>query len=148
MTINEYIFNIEDDNRRAVYEKLWNMIAGSIPQGYAYDFAYGIPGFCVPKSLYPSGYHVNSDIPLPFIGLASQKNYISFYHMGLYGDQNLMEWFVANWPKDMVGKPDMGKSCVRFKNASKIPFDFIGELSKRLSVADYVQIYERQILKR
>jgi len=148
MTISQYILKIEDNNRRNAYEKLWNIVANRIPEGFEYDFAYGIPGFCVPKSLYPSGYHVSPSIPLPFIGLASQKNYISLYHMGLYADPALMNWFLTNWPQETVGKPDMGKSCVRFKNADKIPFELIGDLTARLKVTEYVRIYEEMILKR
>jgi hypothetical protein len=148
MNIQVYMQNIDDPGKRNAYEKLWNTIEQSIPVGFVYDFAYNIPGFSVPKSIYPPGYYVDPKIPLPFIGLASQKNYISLYHMGLYAEPILMEWFLAQWPEEIYGKPDMGKSCIRFKRIERIPFELVGNLAGRLSVDDYIKIYEQKILKK
>jgi hypothetical protein len=103
---------------------------------------YGMMGYCVPHSIYPNGYHCDPKQPLPFAGLASQKNFIAFYHMGIYSDPKLLDWFVKEYPKHTDAKLDMGKSCIRFKNPEKIPFKLFGELMSRISVKDWIKMYE------
>jgi hypothetical protein len=100
-------------------------------------------GYVVPHSIYPAGYHCTPKLPLPFIGLASQKNFIAFYHMGIYADKKTMDWFLEEYPKHTSGKRDMGKSCLRFKKPEQIPFDLIGQLVKKINVQDWTEIYER-----
>ena len=99
-------------------------------------------GYVVPHSIYPKGYHCDPKLPLPFMNIASQKNFIAFYHMGIYGNPELMNWFVNEFPNYSKAKLDMGKSCVRFKKMNEIPFELIGELVKKMTVADWVNQYE------
>ncbi len=100
-------------------------------------------GFVVPHKLYPSGYHCDPTLPLPFIHVASQKNYISFYHMGVYADEKLLKWFTDEYPKHCKYKLDMGKSCIRFKNMHDIPYELIGALVSKMTVGDWINLYEK-----
>ena len=103
---------------------------------------YGMMGYCVPHSIYPAGYHCNPKDPLPFMGLASQKNSINFYHMGIYVDIKLLKWFTEAHAKVSPKKPDMGKSCIRYKNADDIPYKLLGELVSKITVDDWIEMYE------
>ena len=141
LTPEEYLFNLPED-RKDVMHKLRNTIKDNLPQGFEEVMSYGMIGFVVPHLIYPKGYHCDPTLPLPFISLASQKNFIALYHMGIYADNRLLEWFVAEYPKHCKTKLDMGKSCIRFKKMDNIPFDLIGELAKRVSVADWITKYE------
>ena len=102
-------------------------------------------GFVVPHKLYPAGYHVDPKLPLPFIHIASQKNFIAVYHSGIYADNEIHEWFVGEYPKHCKTKLDMGKSCIRFKKTDKIPFELIGELATKLTPKQWINIYEKRI---
>jgi hypothetical protein len=104
-------------------------------------------GYVVPKSLYPAGYHCDPELPLPFINLASQKNYIALYHSCVYANEDLMQWFKAEYPKYSKYKLDMGKSCIRFKRMHDIPYELIGELCSKITPAKWIGIYESQIKK-
>jgi uncharacterized protein YdhG (YjbR/CyaY superfamily) len=141
LTPEEYLFNLPDD-RKEVMHKLRNVIKDNIPEGFEEEISYGMLGFVVPHSIYSKGYHCDPKLPLPFISLASQKSCIALYHMGIYADDNLLDWFVAEYPKHSKAKLDMGKSCIRFKKIDDIPFDLIEELAKRVSVADWITKYE------
>ena len=122
--------------------KLRTIILENIPQGFSEVMSYGMIGFVVPHAIYPAGYHCDPKLPLPFINLASQKNFIALYHMGLYSNKNILDWFIAEYPKHSSSKLDMGKSCIRFKDSEKIPYDLIAELVKKMSVKDWIRIYE------
>lgn len=137
----EYLSNLPED-RKEVMQKLRNSIIENIPQGFEEVMSYGMLGFVVPHSIYPKGYHCNPKLPLPFINLASQKNFIALYHMGIYADEKLFNWFVAEYPKHCKAKLDMGKSCIRFKKMDDIPFELIGELAGKVSVANWIKTYE------
>jgi hypothetical protein len=102
-------------------------------------------GYVVPHSRYPGGYHCNPELPLPFLNIASQKNYIAFYHSGIYADPELRDWFTEAYKAQVAAKPDMGKSCVRFKNPGNIPYELLGTLCRKVSVSDWIQVYEEQI---
>ena len=106
-----------------------------------------MPSFVIPHSIYSSGYHVTPNLPLPFIGIASQKNHIGFYHMGFYGDSKLLDWFISEYPKHCKSKLDMGKSCIRFKKFNEIPYELIGILSNKMTVKNWIDIYEQNIKK-
>ena len=99
-------------------------------------------GYVVPHSIYPDGYRSSPDLPLPFVNIASQKNHIALYHMGLYANPEILEWFVREYPKHSQSKLDMGKSCIRFKKPEQIPFDLIGHLMKKISVKKWIEVYE------
>lgn len=130
--------------RRPPMERLRREILDNLPPGYEETISYGMLSYVVPKSIYPSGYKPKPAEPLPLIALASQKNHIAVYHMAIYMQPELLAWFSAEFGKRGLGKLDIGKSCIRFRNPAKIPFGLIGELSRKLSVADYIRLYEEQ----
>lgn len=118
-------------------------IRKNLPKGFKEVMSYGMIGYVVPHTLYPEGYHCNPDQPLPFMNLASQKNYVSVYHMGVYGDNALGKWFAREYEKLNIGKPDMGKCCIRFKKVEKVPYKLIGELASKITPAEWIRIYEK-----
>ena len=140
--VTEYIEALPDD-RREIIQKLRAIIHENLPSGFEEALQYDMISYVVPFSLYPSGYHAKKGEPLPFISLASQKNHIALYHMGLYGDPDVEKWFVDEYAKRIPRKLDMGKSCIRFKNMAQIPYELIGELCGKISVQDYIEIYEK-----
>jgi hypothetical protein len=142
----EYINSLPDD-RKVVMTQLRKMVQANLPKGFAEVMSYGMLGYVVPHKLYPSGYHVNPKDPLPFLAIASQKNFIAFYHMGIYSDLKLLEWFIKEFPKHSSTKLDMGKSCIRFKKIDQIPLKLIGELVKKVTVKDWISLYEGQLKK-
>ena len=143
----EYINSLPED-RKVSIEKLRNVILKNLPKGFQEGMNYGMMGYYVPHSIYPKGYHCKPTDPLPFMGFASQKNSINFYHMGIYANAALYDWFVAEYPKYSTRKLDMGKSCIRFKKFEEIPFDLIGELVTKISVEDWIATYESAFLKK
>ncbi len=102
-------------------------------------------GRVVPHSMYPDGYHTSPDLPLPFINLASQKNFIALYHMGIYAEPALLTRFQTTFPKQAKRKLDMGKSCIRFKDMQDIPYDLIGQLASKMTVQEWITLYEKSI---
>ena len=144
LTIESYINSLPIDRKESV-NKIIKVVEGNIPVGYAKIMNYSMPSFVIPHSIYPAGYHVTPDLPLPFIGVASQKNHIGFYHMGLYADSKLLDWFISEYPKYCKSKLDMGKSCIRFKKMDDIPYELLAELSKKMTIQDWIRIYERNI---
>lgn len=144
---DEYINSLPED-RKIAMEKLRNVILKNLPKGFQEGMGYGMMGYSVPHSIYPNGYHCKPTDPLPFMGMASQKNSINFYHMGIYANKELLDWFVAEYPKHSTRKLDMGKSCMRFKKFEDIPFDLIGELVTKVSVEDWIATYESAFLKK
>ncbi|WP_040279335.1 DUF1801 domain-containing protein [Psychroserpens damuponensis] len=145
-TPEEYINQLPDD-RKAPITKLNNLIIKHMPKGLEAGMGYGMLAYYVPKSIYPNGYHCKPFPPLPFINLASQKNFIALYHSGLYAKKELYDWFVAEYPKHCKYKLDMGKSCVRFKKMEDIPYDLIEQLLSKMSVEEWIEIYETAIKK-
>ena len=145
-TPEQYIAELPED-RKEVMQKLRDTVKKNLPKGFEETMQYGMLGYVVPHNIYPDGYHCNPKDALPFMALASQKNHISFYHMGIYSNPDLMKWFTEEYPKHASGKLDMGKSCIRFKNPKKIPFELLGELTTKVSVAEWIAKYE-SILKR
>ncbi len=141
MTVKEYISNIEED-RRGVFLQILDVIRMGIPSDFQECISYGMIGFVVPHSIYPKGYHCDPKLPLPFISIASQKNSINLYHMGIYADSNLLDWFVSAYKESTTTKLDMGKSCVRFNPKKDIPFDVIKDLCSKLTAQDWVSLYE------
>jgi Domain of unknown function (DU1801) len=139
--IKEYLEAIPEERKRAFYT-LREIILRHIPVGFLEELSYGMLGYVVPHSIYPNGYHCNTNLPLPFLNIASQKNFIALYHMGIYADSNLLNWFISEFPKHSSQKLDMGKSCIRFKKIDQIPFDLIGELVQKMSVQDWISSYE------
>jgi hypothetical protein len=145
-TVEDILSNIPAD-RAEHFNKLHQVIVKNLPKGFEAAMSYGGLGYVVPHTIYPDGYHCKPSEPLPFAGIASQKNSINFYHMGIYADPNLLEWFVAEYPKHSKQKLDMGKSCIRFKKLTEIPYDLIGELMRKMSVKDWINVYESNYKK-
>lgn len=140
----DYISQLPED-RKAPMSKLHQLILDNMPEGLESGMGYGMPAYYVPKSVYPPGYHCKPFPPLPFINIASQKNFIALYHMGLYAKKELYDWFISEYPKRAKYKLDMGKSCIRFKKMEDIPYDLIKELLGKMSVEEWVTIYENNI---
>jgi uncharacterized protein YdhG (YjbR/CyaY superfamily) len=132
-------------DRRPVMQALRAAIARALPKGFEEVVAYGMPGWVVPLSLYPAGYHCTPGAPLPFLGLASQKSHISFYHMGLYADPALLAWFEGECAKRLPKKPDMGKSCVRFKKPEDVPVALLADLCRRMTPRAWIALYEAKL---
>ena len=145
-TVAEYISELPEERKNPIM-KLRETILKNLPEGFEEEMSYGMIGYVVPHSLYPAGYHVNPDLPLPFINIASQKNFIALYHMGIYSDKDLLNWFVSEYPKYVKTKLDMGKSCIRFKNINHIPFELIGELVSKMTPEEWINSYENAIKK-
>lgn len=145
-TVTEILLNLPED-RLVPFNKLHEVIIKNLPKGFEPAISYGGLGYVVPHTLYPAGYHCKPEEPLPFAGIASQKNSINFYHMGIYADPKLLKWFVSEYPKHSNQKLDMGKSCVRFKKMDAIPYTLIGELMKKIKAKEWIAMYEKQFLK-
>ncbi len=143
-TPDDYIRQLPEE-RQAPMTKLCTVINQNLPEGFAEIIIYGMIGWVVPHEIYPAGYHCNPKDPLPFLNIASQKNYISIYHSGIYADETLMKWFLNEYAKISPRKPDMGKSCIRFKKPEQIPFELIGELAKKMSVQEWIRMYEERV---
>jgi uncharacterized protein YdhG (YjbR/CyaY superfamily) len=140
----EYIDQVAEDKKEA-FIKLRQTIKDHLPKGFKEVISYKMLGYVVPKSIYPDGYHCDTSLPLPFMNLAAQKNFIALYHMGIYANPELMKWFTTEYPKHCKTKLDMGKSCIRFKKVDDIPYELIGQLVEKMTVDDWVGIYEGEI---
>lgn len=143
-TVDEYFNNIPEE-RKSVMNKLRQLVLKNIPSGFEETLNYKMPGYVIPHSIYPAGYHCNTALPLPFINIASQKNFIGFYHMGIYSDPKLLAWFQEEYKKQCKYKLDMGKSCIRFKRMDDIPFDLLAELCQKITVKEWIETYENAI---
>lgn len=133
------------EERKAAMIKLRKTIVENLPKGFEETMTYGMLGWVVPHSTYPKGYHCDPKLPLGFLSIASQKNFIALYHMGIYSDKNLLDWFVAEYPKHVKTKLDMGKSCIRFKKADQIPYELIGQLAQKMTPKDWISAYENAL---
>jgi uncharacterized protein YdhG (YjbR/CyaY superfamily) len=140
-TPEEYIAQIPEE-RKAVFQQLREVISTNLPSGFEEVISYGMLGYVVPHSIYPSGYHCDSKLPLPFLTIASQKNFIAIYHMGIYADEQLFNWFLEEYPKHSNQKLDMGKSCIRFKKMEHIPMNLLADLMKKMTVDQWINLYE------
>ena len=140
-TVDAYLAELPEERQKSI-EKLRKVIKKNLPKGFKESMGYGMMGWSVPHTIYPAGYHCNPKDPLPFMGLASQKNSINLYHMGIYADPKLLKWFQEAHAKASAKKLDMGKSCIRYKKAEDIPYDLIGELASKITVDEWIKMYE------
>ncbi|QCX37692.1 DUF1801 domain-containing protein [Aureibaculum algae] len=145
-SVEDYIDQLPED-RKEPLKKVRLVLLKNLPKGYEEGINYNMIGYYIPHSIYPNGYHCDPKLPLPFINLASQKNSINLYHSGIYAKKELLDWFVAEYPDYSKRKLDMGKSCIRFKYTNEIPYELIGKLAKKMTVAEWIQIYENTIKK-
>jgi hypothetical protein len=146
-TVQEYISSIAEDKKEA-FLMLKEVISKNLSTEFEETIAYNMITYVIPFSVYPDGYHCNPEQALPFISIAAQKNFIALYHMGVYAKPELAEWLVQEYPKHAKYKLDMGKSCIRFKKMSDIPFSLIGELIRKMSAQEWISIYEANIRKK
>ncbi|MES1220396.1 MAG: DUF1801 domain-containing protein [Bacteroidota bacterium] len=138
----EYIAEIPAD-RQAAFKKLRQTIKKNLPKGFKEEMSYGMIGYVIPHDKYPAGYHCNPSLPLPFMNIASQKNFIAVYNMGVYANPALLKWFIDAHAKASPKKLDMGKSCIRYKKPEDIPFELIGELASKISPDEWIALYEK-----
>jgi len=143
----DYIKQLPEE-RRIVIQKIRECILKNLPKGFEETMSYGMLGYVVPHTLYPAGYHCTPELPLPFLNIASQKNFVAVYHMGIYAQKDLYDWFTKEFPKYAKRKLDMGKSCIRFKYMDDIPYELIEELVKKMTVDDWITVYENNIKKK
>ena len=141
-TPNEYIESLPAD-RKKVMTELRKVIKKNIDKQFSEGMGYGMMGYSVPHKIYPAGYHCDPKLPLPFMGIASQKNFIAVYHMGVYADKKLFDWFIKEFPKHSKSKLDMGKSCIRFKKMDDVPVKLIGELASKMTAKEWIVLYEK-----
>jgi len=143
----DYIDQVPEE-RQDTLKKLRKVIKDNLPKGFEEGMIYKMIGYYVPHSVYPDGYHCDPKTPLPFMSFASQKNSVNLYHSGIYANPELHEWFVNEYPKHCKRKLDMGKSCIRFKKMDEIPFELIGELTKKMTCDAWINIYETVLKKK
>lgn len=143
--IETYLGQLPEE-RQAAMKKLHQVIKKNL-KGFKDSMQYGMVGYGVPLSKYPAGYHCNPAQPLPFMSIASQKNFIAVYHMGVYADPKLLKWFTDAYGNLNIGKLDMGKSCIRFKKTDKIPYELIGQLAAAMSADEWIELYEKNLAK-
>lgn len=143
-TVDGYIAELPPE-RQAALGRLRAEVTRNLPAGFVEQMQWGMVGYVVPHALYPAGYHTDPTQPLPFLALASQKSHIAVYHMGIYADAKLLEWFTAEHAKASPRKLDMGKSCIRYKKPEDIPFELIGRLARKVKAKQWIASYERNI---
>lgn len=143
-SVDEYVANLPED-RKEVISKLRKVIKKNLPKGFQEEINYGMIGYVIPHSIYKPGYHCDPKQPLPFMNIASQKNFVAIYHMGIYADAGLLDWFTEAYAEENIGKLDMGKSCIRFKNFTKLPYDLIGTLAAKITPQQWIEMYEKQL---
>lgn len=140
----QYLEELPED-RKVAMTKLREVINKNLPEGFSERMSYGMLGWVVPHETFPAGYHCTPELPLPFLNIASQKNFIAVYHMGIYADKSIYDWFVAEYPNYVKTKLDMGKGCVRFKNMQTIPYQLIGQLVSKMTLQQWIEIYESNL---
>lgn len=146
-TVKEYIDSLPEDRKEAI-NKLRKVILKNLPKGFKEEMNYGMIGYVVPHSIYPNGYHCDPKLPLGFMNIASQKNFIAVYHMGIYASQELMDWFTSEYKKASNSKLDMGKSCIRFKKVEQIPYELLGKLASKTTPENWIEQYEKAFIKK
>jgi Domain of unknown function (DU1801) len=145
-TVDAYIAELPEDRQKAITE-LRKVIKKNLPKGFKEEMNYGMIGYVVPHSKYPAGYHCNPKMPLPFLNIASQKNFIAVYHMGVYANPQLLKWLTEAHAKASTKKLDMGKSCMRYKKPEDIPYKLIGELAGKITPEQWIALYEKAFKK-
>lgn len=143
-SVKKYLAEVPTD-RVVPMAKLHQTILDNIGANIEPQMNYGMIGYVIPHSRYPDGYHCDPKLPLPFMNIANQKNFIALYHMGLYADKKILDWFTAEYPKYVKTKLDMGKSCIRFKKMDQIPYELIGKLVAKMDAEEWIELYEAKV---
>lgn len=147
ITVDQYLAELPAD-RKNIISELRKAFNKNLPKGFEEGMSYGMIGYFVPHKIYPKGYHCDPKLPLPFACIASQKNHIAIYHMGIYATPELLQWFEKEWTKHSTKKLDMGKSCIKFKKAEDVPLKLIGELATKLTPQQWIETYENAFVKK
>jgi hypothetical protein len=137
-TPQEYLESLPEGRREAIAE-VRQTILDNLPEGYEEAMQYGMLSYVIPLERYPETYNGQ---PLGYVSMASQKNYMSLYLMGIYGEVDGRNWFEAEAEK-RGAKLDIGKACVRFRRLEDLPLDLVGEAVARIGVEDFIDKYER-----
>ncbi|MCU0363095.1 MAG: DUF1801 domain-containing protein [Bacteroidales bacterium] len=146
LTVEAYIAELPEERKEAVI-RLRKEISSNLPEGFREEMSYGMIGYVVPHSLYPPGYHTTPKLPLPFINIASQKNYIAVYHMAISAEEGLLDWFTKEYSARCKTKLDMGRGCIRLKKIADIPYSLFGELASKMSASQWIDLYENRYKK-
>lgn len=136
-TVDECLRQLPADRQKAL-RAVRQVVRKNLPKGYEEAMNWGAICYQVPLSVLPKTYNGQ---PLCYAALANQKNFMTLYLMGVYGDKAIEKWFRAQF-KASGKKLDMGKSCVHFKKLEDLPLNVIGETIARVPLADYVRRYE------
>lgn len=144
--VKEYVEKLPQERKEAV-EKILEIFRKQLDAGYEETMSYGMPTFVVSKKVYPNGYHCDPKLALPFVSVASQKQFVALYHMGIYAKKELLDWFTAEWPKYSKRKLDMGKSCIRFKKVEEIPYNLLEALAGKMQSDEWISVYEQAFKK-
>lgn len=147
MSVSAYLDSLSGQ-RKEEFLALRDVILKNIPSGFEECMNYGMLGYVVPHSLYPNGYHCTPELPLPFANIVMRKDIITLYHMGIYADGKILSWFKDEYSKQVSTKLDMGKSCIRFKKTTPIPFQLIGSLMQKISPEHWIERYEAAFVKK
>ena len=140
-TVTAYIETVEP-NWRIAYQQVLDVVSQNLPAGFELTMQYGMPTFVVPLSVFPEGYLNRGDEPLPFISLGATKRHVALYHMGLMGNEAVRSWFREAYQEQVSTKLNMGKSCLRFTNPKRIPYELIGELVTKITLEEWLQQYQ------
>ncbi|MEK4231055.1 DUF1801 domain-containing protein [Solibacillus sp. FSL H8-0538] len=143
MDMQHYVDSM-DDKWKDAYAQLVELLDNTLPIGFEKCFLYNMISYVVPLATYPSGYHVTPNTPLPFISIGVQKKHIAIYHMGIYANKELLNWFTENYQQQVPTKLNMGKSCIRFTNPHKIPFSLLQELFEKITPEQWITAYEKE----
>lgn len=131
-------------DQQQAYEQLIAVIDTHIPAGFEKCEEHGGISYVVPLHDYPKGYHVTPGTPLPFLSVIPQKHHIGVYHMGIYANSELLQWFTTRYKEEVPTKLQMGKSCIRLTNATHIPYELLGELVEKMTPDAWIKLYEQR----
>ena len=137
-TPEDYLTSLPDD-RRKIISSVRDVILENLPAGFQENMNWGMLSYEIPLETYPNTY--NSQ-PLGTAGLAAQKHYNAIYLFAVYQDANALQQLLDGYAKLGI-KPDIGKSCIRFKRLEQLPLAVIGELISDVSVEGLIRIYEQ-----
>ena len=136
-TVTDYLADLPPD-RRAEIEKVRDLVNSAMPDGYPEGVGYGMIVWFIPLERYPDTYNRQ---PLGYVALAAQKNYNSLYLNCVYSSKDQMERFRQAWAA--AGKKlDMGKSCIRFKQADNLALDVVRDEIASTAPDEFIRIYE------
>lgn len=123
-TVEEYIKSLPED-RREIIHTLDHLIRRAAPELSRENntfMLYGMIGYGPYHYKYKSG----REGDWCYIGLASQKNYVSLYLCVADKDG-----YLAENNKDRLGKVSVGKSCIRFKKLADVDLAVLTELVQK-----------------